>query len=404
MKDIEEVNELKLRLSAGVTGTQNIGNYNNKDLYGPNDFLGKPGIIPTTLGNNDLRWERTKQFDIAVDYALLDYRLSGSIGWYYKNTNDLLWYIDFPTSLQPFSGMYKNVGRVQNKGFEWIVDAKIFRETEVKWDVTFNLAVNRNKVKSLVSEGAQDWAGKGVVQGSGTEVLAEGHPVGAVLGYQTDGIFQSWTQIEEYNKKAQELSNGTATYYYSSETKPGQIIYRDVNGDGHISVKDRVIIANPEPKFQGGFSSNVSWKDLSLYLMFNYSVGAERLYNNTLQNISGSLNNLIDYNLYNRWSEQNTSSRLPALYVDDPVPATNNLEVHKASYLKLQYNLPVLWDARYYKGGQVYFAIANLFTITRYPGIDPATVGSATANYGGNYDSDIYPGVRSYTIGLRLNF
>ncbi len=366
------------------------------------------GLI-SVLGNNDLRWERTKQFDIAVDYALLDYRLSGSIGWYYKNTNDLLWYIDFPTSLQPFSGMYKNVGRVQNKGFEWIVDAKIFRETEVKWDVTFNLAVNRNKVKSLVSEGAQDWAGKGVVQGSGTEVLAEGHPVGAVLGYQTDGIFQSWTQIEEYNKKAQELSNGTATYYYSSETKPGQIIYRDVNGDGHISVKDRVIIANPEPKFQGGFSSNVSWKDLSLYLMFNYSVGAERLYNNTLQNISGSLNNLIDYNLYNRWSEQNTSSRLPALYVDDPVPATNNLEVHKASYLKLshlriQYNLPVLWDARYYKGGQVYFAIANLFTITRYPGIDPATVGSATANYGGNYDSDIYPGVRSYTIGLRLNF
>ena len=182
-----------------------------------------------------------------------------------------------------------------------------------------------------------------------------------------------------------------------------------MNGDGHISVKDRVSIANPEPKFQGGFSSNVSWKDLSLYLMFNYSVGAERLYNNTLQNISGSLNNLIDYNLYNRWSEQNTSSRLPALYVDDPVPATNNLEVHKASYLKLshlriQYNLPVLWDARYYKGGQVYFAIANLFTITRYPGIDPATVGSATANYGGNYDSDIYPGVRSYTIGLRLNF
>ena len=123
--------------------------------------------------------------------------------------------------------------------------------------------------------------------------------------------------------------------------------------------------------------------------MFNYSVGAERLYNNTLQNISGSLNNLIDYNLYNRWSEQNTSSRLPALYVDDPVPATNNLEVHKASYLKLshlriQYNLPVLWDARYYKGGQVYFAIANLFTITRYPGIDPATVGSATANCTGS--------------------
>lgn len=409
MKDITEINELKLRISAGVTGTQNIGNYNNKNLYGPNDFLGKPGIVPTTLGNDDLRWERTKQFDIAVDYAFLDYRLSGTIGWYYKNTNDLLWNIEFPPSLQPFSSMYKNVGRVQNKGFEWVVDARIFRETEVKWNLSFNLSVNRNKVKYLVSEGAQDWAGSGIVQGSGTEVLAEGYPVGAVLGYQTDGIFQSWEQIEEYNKRAQQLSHGSASYYYGSETKPGQIIYRDVNGDGYISVKDRVIIANPEPKFQGGFSSDVSWKDLSLYLMFTYSAGAERLYNNTLQNIAGSLNNLIDYNLNNRWSEENTSSRLPALYVDDPVPATNDLMVHKASYLKLahlriQYNLPVLWDAKYYKGGQVYFAIANLFTITRYPGIDPASVGSATANYGGNYDSDIYPGVRSYTLGLRLNF
>lgn len=409
MKDITEINELKLRISAGVTGTQNIGNYNNKNLYGPNDFLGKPGIVPTTLGNDDLRWERTKQFDIAVDYAFLDYRLSGTIGWYYKNTNDLLWNIEFPPSLQPFSSMYKNVGRVQNKGFEWVVDARIFRETEVKWNLSFNLSVNRNKVKYLVSEGAQDWAGSGIVQGSGTEVLAEGYPVGAVLGYQTDGIFQSWEQIEEYNKRAQQLSHGSASYYYGSETKPGQIIYRDVNGDGYISVKDRVIIANPEPKFQGGFSSDVSWKDLSLYLMFTYSAGAERLYNNTLQNIAGSLNNLVDYNLNNRWSEENTSSRLPALYVDDPVPATNDLMVHKASYLKLahlriQYNLPVLWDAKYYKGGQVYFAIANLFTITRYPGIDPASVGSATANYGGNYDSDIYPGVRSYTLGLRLNF
>ena len=409
LQDVQEIDELKFRISAGVTGTQNIGDYNNKNLYGPNDFLGKPGIVPTTLGNDDLRWERTKQFDIAVDYAFLDYRLSGTIGWYYKNTNDLLWRIDFPTSLQPFSGMYKNVGRVQNKGFEWVVDARIFRETEVKWNLSFNLSVNRNKVKYLLPEGAQEWAGNGVVQGSGTEVLAEGYPVGAVLGYRTDGIFQSWEQIKEYDLRAQQMTGGTVSYYYSSETKPGQIIYSDVNGDGYISSKDRVIIANPEPKFQGGFSSDVSWKDLSLYLMFTYSAGAERVYNNTLQNIAGSLNNLIDYNLYNRWSEENTSSRLPALYVDDPVPATNNLMVHKASYLKLshlriQYNLPVLWDAKYYKGGQVYFAIANLFTITRYPGIDPASVGSATANFGGNYDSDIYPGVRSYTIGLRLNF
>jgi len=409
LENVTEINELKLRVSAGRTGTQNIPEYRNKDLYQPNDFLGNPGIIPYRLGNNDLKWETTIQYDAAIDYAFLDYRFTGNIAYYYKDTDDLLWNVDFPPSLQPFTSMYRNVGRVVNQGVEFALNADIFRETAVKWDLSLNIAANRNKVKSLIDEGAIEWAGKGNMHGGGTEVLAEGYPVGAILGYRTKGVFQSQDQINEYNKRALEISEGTSKYYYSSDTKPGHLIYEDTNGDGFVSSKDKVIIGNPEPKFFGGISTNVSWKNFSLYAMFNYSVGNERTYSSALQNIPGSLGNLIDYNLDNRWSESNPDSKLPALYVDDAVPSTCDLEVFDASYLKLsnlriQYELPELLKSRFYKSGQLYFSVSNVFTITHYPGIDPATTGSTTANYGGNYDSDVYPGVRTYTIGLKLNF
>lgn len=408
LKDVHQINELKMRVSAGVTGTQNIGNYNNKDFYGNNDYMGVPGITPTVLGNKDLKWETTKQYDVALDYALFDYRLTGSLAYYYKDTDDLLWYVSFPPSLLPFRGMYKNVGRVVNQGWEFMLNADILREKAVKWDISFNMAGNRNRVKSLISEGSGDWAGQGNMHGS-SEVLAEGYAVGSTLGYRTKGIFQSYEQINEYDKRAQEQSGGKANTYNGTEVKPGHLILEDVNGDGFINTKDRVIIANPEPKVFGGFSNNLSWKGLSLYAMFNFSIGGQRLYSNTMQNIPGQLSNLLDYNLDNRWSPTNPDSKLPALYVDDAVPAQNDLMVHDASYLKLsnlrlQYELPQLFKSKFYKSGQVYFAVSNVFTLTRYPGIDPAMAGSTTSNYGGNYDSDAYPGVRTYTMGLKLNF
>lgn len=408
LADVSQIDDLKLRVSAGITGTQNIGDYNNKDLYGANDYLGKPGVTPTVLGNDELKWETTRQYDAAVDYALFDYRFTGSLGYYYKDTDDLLWFVDFPSSLAPFTGMYRNVGRVVNQGVEFALNTDIFRNTAVKWDLSLNLAANRNQVKSLISEGSKEWAGAGNMHGS-SEVLAEGYAVGSMLGFRTKGIFQSQAQIDDYNRRAQELSEDPSKFYYSSDTKPGHLIYEDVNGDGFVNDKDRVIIGNPEPKFFGGLSSNLAWKRFSLYAMFNFSVGNQRVYNNTLQNISSSLNNLMDYNLDNRWSPANTGSKLPALYIDDPVVAQNDLVVHDASYLKLanlrvQYELPPLFKSKFYKSGQLYFSVSNLFTLTRYPGIDPATVGSTSANTGGNYDSDLYPGVRTYTMGLKLNF
>lgn len=409
MAEVTQIDDLKLRVSAGVTGTQNIGDYNNKDLYGTNDFMGIPGITPTVLGNNDLKWETTRQYDVALDYAVFNYRLSGTLAYYIKDTDDLLWWIDFPLSLAPFTGMYKNVGRVMNKGWEFSLKADILREKALKWDLTVNLAGNRNRVKSLISEGAIEWSGTGNMHGGGTEVLAEGQPVGAILGYRSAGIFQSWEEIEEYNNRARAISGDHSKYYMGKDVKPGQVIYEDLNGDGYVNNKDQVIVGNPEPDLFGGLSTNVSWKRFSLYAMFNFSVGNERLYNNTIQNISGSLNNLLDYNLDNRWSAENPASRLPALYLDEPVERVSDLQIHDASYLKLanlrlQYELPTLFNSKFYKSGQLYFSVSNVFTWTKYPGIDPAMAGSTTSNIGGNYDSAAYPGVRTYTAGLKLNF
>lgn len=408
LAEVEQINDLKMRVSAGMTGTQNIGDYNNKDLYGTNDFMGIPGITPTVLGNNDLKWETTRQYDVALDYALLDNRFSGTLAYYIKDTEDLLWWIDFPPSLSPFSGMYKNVGRVMNQGWEFSLKSDILRDKAVKWDVTLNIAGNKNEVKSLIDEGAIEWSGQGNMHGTGYEVLAEGQPVGAILGYRSKGIFQSWEEIDRYNDEARKISGDPSTYYMK-DVKPGYAVYEDLNGDGTVNSKDQMIVGNPEPDLFGGLSTNVAWKRLSLFAMFNFSVGNERLYNNTIQNISGSLNNLLDHNLDNRWSPDNTSSRLPALYLDQAVERVSDLQVHDASYLKLanlrvQYELPSLFGSRFYKSGQFYFAVSNVFTWTKYPGIDPAMAGSTVSNVGGNYDSGAYPGVRTYTAGLKLNF
>lgn len=409
LEDVKQIDELKLRVSAGLTGTQNIGDYNNKDLYGPNDYMGKPGVTPTVLGNKDLKWETTRQYDAAIDFAFYNYRFSGTLAWYYKDTDDLLWWISFPSSLQPFSGMYKNVGRVVNRGLEFTLSADIFRETAVKWDVTLNISGNRNKVKYLIDQGATEWGGQGNMHGTGSEVLAEGYPVGSILGYRVKGIFQSQEEINTYNEEARRISGDASKYYWTKETKPGNAIYEDVNGDGFVNYKDKVIVGNPEPDFFGGLSTNVSWKGLSLYAMFNFSVGNERTYGNALQNIPTQLSNFIDYNLDNRWSPENPTAKLPSMYIGEGVAETSNLVVYDASYLKLsnlrlQYELPVILKSKFYKSGQVYFSMSNVFTITKYPGVDPATVGSTSANYGGAYDNDIYPGVRTYTVGLKLNF
>lgn len=182
-----------------------------------------------------------------------------------------------------------------------------------------------------------------------------------------------------------------------------------MDGSGYIDNNDRVIIGSPQADLIGGLTSNLSYKRLSLYTLWGFQIGGKKLYNKTLQNLPNQLTGLIDYNLYNRWNMDNQDAKLPAMYIGDGVTSTTSLELHNASNLRLQelrlsYELPTLFGGKYLKSGEVFFNATNLFVITKYPGLDPSTIGYAGSNYGSNYEGWSYPAIRTFSFGLKLNF
>ncbi len=407
LKSAEFINDLKIKASAGRTGVQNFnrGSYANKDLYSTSDYMNNPAIVHSQMGNRDIKWETTVQYDLGIDFTLFNYVLSGNIAYYRKNTDDLIWQYTPPSSLA-VSSVPTNIGAVRNQGIEVTLRANIFQhKKDWKWELALNASHNRNKVTRLVEEGAQA-NGMGItVQGSGSQVLAEGHPMGSFFGYAYDGIIQNEATIKELNDKAKEAGKSS----YNGTLRPGHLLIRDVDGSGYIDNNDRVIIGSPQADLIGGLTSNLSYKRLSLYTLWGFQIGGKKLYNKTLQNLPNQLTGLIDYNLYNRWNMDNQDAKLPAMYIGDGVTSTTSLELHNASNLRLQelrlsYELPTLFGGKYLKSGEVFFNATNLFVITKYPGLDPSTIGYAGSNYGSNYEGWSYPAIRTFSFGLKLNF
>lgn len=401
MKDVDFVNELKLRGSVGVTGTQNLSAYGSRDLYGAINYGELPGIIHSQTGNRDIRWEKSTQYDLGIDFSLWDNRVRGSLTGYYKDTQDLIWRFNFANSTMAGS-MYRNIGAVTNKGVEFNVTTYILDTPDWGVDVSLNLSKNKNKVTKLVPDGAIRNAMDNVIiqsQGGLQQVLAEGYPMGAFFGFEYNGIIQDWDRVEALNDYAKEKGQ---TYYDGSKLRPGELEIKDLDGNGKIDDGDRVIIGKPDPHFYGGLTGNVRFKDFTLFANFGFQVGGKKLYGKTLQNMPAQLTGLIDYGLNDRWSDENPNAKYPALYIGNGVARATDMNLHNASYFRLQelrlsYNLPF---EKYVKG-QVFMSTTNLFTITSYPGTDPATINSGS-NYGGNYETS-YPGIRSFSVGFKVS-
>ena len=402
MKNLTFINDLKLRASVGTTGTQNLTSFSNRDLYEATSYNNLSAIIHKQVGNRDIRWEKSTQYDLGLDFALFDYRLTGSISGYIKDTKDLIWSFDFPPSATGGSmQMNRNIGALTNRGIEINLVGRVLSTKDWNLDLTLNMSHNKNKVTKLVEEGRAQSAMDVVVQGSyADQVLAVGYPMGAFHGYEYAGIIQDQARIDELNAYAK--SKGQS-YYDGNSLKPGHLEIKDLNGDGIINYNDRVIIGNPDPDLFGGLTANLSYKQFSLFANFGYQIGGLKIYNKTLQNLPGQLTGLIDYGLNDRWSDTNKDAKYPALYIGDGVPRLTDHELFNASFFRLQevrltYNLPLNKVIK----GQLFISATNLFTITSYPGTDPATVNS-NSNYGGNYETSAYPGFRSFSAGLKIN-
>lgn len=398
IKDLNIFSNLKLTASWGLTGNQEIGLY--QSLAGLNTVrypFGEViniGLAPDRLPNSDLRWERTSQYNFALETGILENRVTLEAAYYYKKTQDLLLNVDLPRTTG-FSTFLRNIGSVENRGLELTLNSANLTG-QFKWNMGGNITFNRNKVLALGPGETFRLApgtGDGHLQITNSSILQVGQPVGVFFGLKTDGIYQTGDQIIP----------GSNSF---GSTAPGDIRYVDSNGDGIVNNSDRTIIGNPQPDFFFGFTNNFSYKNLDLAVFFQgthgndvWNVNSHELYRN-----DGATNNSRE--VLNRWRPDTPSDYWPSAKTRPFVLSDRHIE--DASFLRLRnvtlgYNLPTsTLGLKWLRSLRVYAQAQNLLTITNYSGFDPEVNSLGQNPVGIGIDRGSFPMARTYTFGINL--
>lgn len=389
IKNIDEINQLKFRVSYGITGNERIPSFVYQDrldnsFYASNDALNF-GLAPGSLGNPDLGWEATAQFNVGFDLGLFKDRINVTFDYYNKLTDDML--INAPIPAQSgFNSQWLNLGSVQNEGFEFSLSTVNINTKDFKWTTDFNISTNRNEVKSLGNvEFIPTLINGGWITNPGRVVVGE--PIGVMYGYVFDGIYQ------EGNPEGRE---------------PGTMKYKDLNDDGIIDDdNDRTIIGDSNPLHTGGINNSLTYKNFNLSFFWQWSYGndvfnAARLRTNGFQPF---MNITTDY--YNdAWTAENQSNTAPAFGRIEPVASSYFVE--DASFLRLKtinfsYDLPQkVFKNSQISGVRLFLSANNLLTFTNYSGFDPE-VSSNNALIRG-FERFSYPRARTIIVGLNLKF
>ncbi|MNK01769.1 vitamin B12/cobalamin outer membrane transporter [compost metagenome] len=418
MKKLKFVSSAKLRTSYGFTGNNGIGDFSAYPSYvsplaGGYSFGNQMvnGSYSGSMGNVDLKWEKTEQMDFGLDLGLFKDRINIEIDAYRKNTSDLLLNASLPTS-SGYSKQFNNIGKVRNEGLELTLNATPIHGKDFKWTTNFNISFNRNKVLELAENeltltSVQRW-------GAGWEdipgyVAKLGKPVAQFYGYIWDGVYK----YEDFNQLGPNSfilkDNITANGETRPNVQPGDIKYRDLNGDLVIDAKDRTVIGNPLPIHTGGFSNNFTYKNFDLSVFFQWSYGNDIYNANRLALETGMLINTNQFASYaNRWSPSNPDSNIPG------VKGTTNMAystrvVEDGSFIRLKtvqlgYTLPSAFLKRIkIKSVKAYMSAQNIMTWSKYSGYDPEVSVRRTALTPG-FDYSAYPRAFTATLGLNVNF
>ncbi len=394
------VNFLKLRGSWGQNGNDKIGNYNFTTVvysgqnytFGANQVITN-GSVALTAANPDLKWETITQTDFGVDAELFNGRVSFTGDYYLKNTSDMLYAAPIP--LTPGTAApVRNVASVENKGLELAVNYRN-RDHAFKYSVGGNIAFVKNKVTSLGEGGEPVFAGR--VQSGNADVTKTevGHPIGSFFGYVTDGIFQNTGEIER-------------AALQNDNTAPGDIRFKDLNGDGIINIADQDYIGNPAPDFTYGLTLDCEFKGFDVGIFLQGSQGNE-LYNATVRYDFNYVNRPVS--VLNRWTGPGTSNSEPRVNLLDPNQnaRVSDRFVEDGSYLRLKniqvgYSIPksVLKKIQFQKF-RLYVSAQNLFTFTKYSGMDPE-IGAYGGALNAGVDRGFYPQARVLLGGISVTF
>lgn len=450
MANVPVLSDLKLRGSWGQTGNQNIALFQYQGTYGSGTSLVDnrgyvfgvsktyyDGLALESLPNPDLKWEATTQSNVGIDAAFLEGKVTLTADYYNKVSSDFLLDIDVP-SQTGFSKATRNVGSIKNNGLELALGYR--QSTGVfQWGVTANITTVHNKiqrfadglkaVRNFTDMGFANYGSASWTVFSQSEI---GGQVGSFYGFKSAGIFQAQSEIDALNAEAV-TKNGAGTFYQSSATAPGDRKFADLNGDGRITDDDRAIIGSPIPKFYGGLNFDGTYKqfDFSMFWYFSYGNDILNYARRNLESLATNggvgIENVGEDFYKNRWTETNHSTTMPRAVRNDVSGNTrvSDAYVEDGSYIRLRniqigYTFPVELSSKIsLTKARVYISAQNLFTITKYTGLDPEigqvtdpNAGRGTANPNApvrsvqatGLDVGNFPNSRFYTLGLSLQF
>ncbi|SOE23200.1 TonB-linked outer membrane protein, SusC/RagA family [Spirosomataceae bacterium TFI 002] len=409
MKEMNTISNAKFRASYGITGSQSIEPLQSLTLLGTaNAVYGDglfSGLAPIRLGNPDLEWEKTKQFNIGLDIGFLKDRFTVNLDYYLKTTEDLLLNFPLPTSAG-LGSITANAGSIENKGLEVVVGGYIVTNKDFKWNANFNWSNNQATVLSLGKTDA-DIFGPGPAANIVTQpsnVMRVGQPFGALFGYKVIGLLQE-SDFDD--------NGATSVPVLGTTPQAGQYKFEDISGpngtpDGVIDGADRTIIGNSNPDYIFGFNNDFIYKNFSLSVFVQGAVGGDLMNINQLFLATGRTSNNVFQDWYdNRWTPENpTNNPLYVDRVDQQFLQSNSAIIEDGSYVRLKnvslgYNIP-MQKVKGIKSARLYATATNLLTFTNYSGFDPEVNIRGGNNLAQGVDFASYPRSQTYTLGVNI--
>lgn len=381
---------LKVRGGYGLLGNNTIGNYDYSAVVNPfasytfNNGLA-PGTTVIDLKDPNIKWEDTTTFNAALEFAMLKNKLQFSAEYYVRTSDDILAGQPLPYSTGAFpANIRTNVGKMRNQGLEFTV-SYANHDHDFKWDVNANLGTLKNKVLKISNDGLPLY---------GTNAITEvGYSAGEIFGWVAEGIFQN----------AQDIANHATQI----GAEPGDVKFKDVNGDGQISDADRTHLGTTIPKYNYGFNFNASYKNFD-FSMFWQGQGGNKAYNGMYNGlmIGGLLNHHTDE--LNYWTPDNTNTNVPrpTFYDVNQNSRPSSRFVQKGDYARLQnlqlgYNVPMEKN-KFIEKVRLFAQGSNLLTITAYKGVDPDFMNDGFLSRG--FDGGSFPNPRTFSFGIEATF
>ncbi len=397
LKGLPKVSFLKVRASYGLTGNNNIGNYTSISGMDVTNYVFGGGLAPgkaiTSLGNPDLSWETTKQFDVGLDIGLFDDRIYINYDYYHKITDGMLYAIELPRA-SGFPSVQNNVGKFKFWGHEIGISSRNLTGA-LKWNTDFNITFNRNSVIQL---GTNNTPIGGNAEQADYWRTVVGRPMGQFYGYVFDGVYMNRQEFESQPKHA------------SSDV--GTVRMKDTNGDKVIDINDRTFIGDPTPKFLFGLSNDFRYKNFDLNIVVSGAVGGKVLdasYEMT-QNLDAVFN--VRKAMGNQWrSEENPGNGLVPRTKDGTTALyrfTNDSWIFDGTYATIKnitfgYTLPVR-NLKYLKNVRLYASVQQALVLTKYPGMNPEVSANGLDGLRQGVDNTAYPVPRTWSAGLNVNF